>query len=252
MLNNKVGMQRVKIHTSQNITIDYPVAGLGERILGRLIDLGIFLVLYLLMIFLVKYSTSGGLGNSMTVAFWIYGFVFGFYDLVCEVFFNGQSVGKRIMRIKVISLDGSRPTFGQYLLRWIFRIVDFSISLNLVSLIAVASTENKQRIGDLVAGTTLIKTEPKTHLHNLTFVTKDDNYQPVYPEVINLKDTDIVLINEVISNYSTSGNRNLLSSMKTRIQEHLEIKTEGYIDELEFLETIVRDYNHLAVNLESI
>ena len=239
-------MQTVKIHTSQNITIDYPVAGLGERILGRLIDIGIFVVLYFLMIFVSAYSTPSGIGKNFTIVIWIYGFIFCFYDLVCELFFNGQSVGKKVMKIKVVSLDGARPTLGQYLLRWVFRMVDFSLTLHLAGLISVASTTNKQRVGDLVAGTTLIKTEPRTQLHNLAFVPEDENYQPVYPEVIHLTDRDIILIHEVIASYSASGNANLLYNMKTRIQEHLGIKPQGYVDELEFLETIVKDYNHLV------
>jgi uncharacterized RDD family membrane protein YckC len=244
-------MQTVKIHTSQNITIDYPVAGLGERILGRLVDIGIFLVLWFLMIFVSAYSTPSGIGRNSTIVMWIFGFIFCFYDLVCELFFNGQSIGKMVMKIKVVSLNGARPTLGQYLLRWVFRMVDFSITLHLAGLISVAATANKQRIGDLVAGTTLIKTEPHTQLNNLAFVPEDENYQPVYPEVIHLTDQDIILIHEVIASYSASGNSNLLYNMKTRIQEHLGIKSEFYIDELEFLQTIVKDYNHLAVRTET-
>ena len=245
-------MQTVKIQTSQNITIDYPVAGLGERILGRLIDLGIFLALYLLMFFVSPYFTSGGTGKNRTIILWVFGFIFCFYDLVCELFFNGQSVGKRVMKVKVVSLNGARPTLGQYLLRWVFRMIDFTITLHLASLISVASTPNKQRIGDLVAGTTLIKTEPRTQLNNLAFVSEHENYQPVYPEVIHLTDKDIALIHEVIASYSASGNNNLLYNMKTQVQDHLGITLQAYVDDLNFLETIVKDYNHLAVRIETI
>jgi uncharacterized RDD family membrane protein YckC len=245
-------MQTVKIHTSQNISIDYPVAGLGERILGRLIDLGIFLVLYFLVIFVSVYGSRNGLVWGYSILIWIYVIVICFYDLVCEIFFNGQSVGKMVMKIKVVSLDGARPSLGQYLLRWVFRMVDFSVTLNLAALISVASTVNKQRIGDLVAGTTLIKTQAQTQLRNLAFVPQNENYLPVYPEVIHLSDKDILLIHEVIDTYSTSGNSNLLYNMKIQIQNHLGIKTQTYVDDLEFLETIVKDYNHLAVRTETI
>ncbi|MEJ7692906.1 RDD family protein [Daejeonella sp.] len=245
-------MQTVKIHTSQNITIDYPVAGLGERILARLIDVGLFLAIYFLMMFASSYSTPSGVGRNPTVIVWIFGFLFCFYDLVCEMFFNGQSIGKKMMKIKVVSLDGARPTLGQYLLRWVFRMVDFSITFHLAAVISVVSTPNKQRIGDLVAGTTLIKTEPRAQLNNLAFIPEDENYKPVYPEVIHLTDKEILLIHDVIASYSASGNDNLLYNMKTQVLDHLGIKTQGYVGELEFLETIVKDYNHLAVRMETI
>ncbi len=245
-------MQTVKIHTSQNITIDYPVAGLGERILARLIDLGLFIGLYFLIIFGASYIRTGGPGGRFTVILWVFSFLFCFYDLVCEVFFNGQSIGKRVMKIKVVSLDGARPGLGQYLTRWAFRLVDFTMTAHLAAVISVASTPNKQRVGDLIAGTTLIRTEPAAELDHLAFVPDHSDYKPVYQEVIHLTDKDVLLIHEVLTAYYSSGNNNLLYNMKTQVQEHLGIKTEGYVGELEFLETIVKDYNHLAVRLETL
>src|ERR1700761_3724190 len=105
-------MQTIRITTSQNIDIDYEVAGLGERIVARLIDMGIFiLILYASFIGLAASNMLGGFGAGTIVVIVIYACLFVFYDLICEVFMNGQSVGKRIMKIKVVSLDGSRPRF---------------------------------------------------------------------------------------------------------------------------------------------
>ena len=83
---------------------------------------------------------------------------------------NGQSVGKRILKIKVISLDGSQPSIGQYFIRWLFRLVDFALTAQVGGLICVAVSKNKQRIGDIVAGTTLIKTVPYTQLDHMLFI----------------------------------------------------------------------------------
>ncbi|RYE17506.1 MAG: RDD family protein, partial [Sphingobacteriaceae bacterium] len=143
-------MQTIKITTSQNIEIDYEVAGLGERIVARIIDYGIFI---LIIIAIASVSVMGiGLstqvnffGSLFGIAYIIWLFAFIFYDLICEVFFNGQSAGKRIMNIKVISLDGARPSLGQYVIRWLFRIVDFLITFQLGGLISVILTKNKQR-----------------------------------------------------------------------------------------------------------
>ena len=155
-------MQTIRITTSQNIDIDYEVAGLGERILARVIDLGIFFLIFILGLFfegLTSFFTSSGEGAVILIT--IYAVLFVFYDLIFEVFMNGQSIGKRIMKIKVISLNGARPSVGQYLLRWLFRIVDFLIiEPGLIALVVAAVSEKPQRIGDIVAGTMLIRIQP--------------------------------------------------------------------------------------------
>src|SRR5476651_2536750 len=174
-------MQTIRITTSQNIDIDYEVAGLGERILARLIDLGIFVLVLILGLFFASLSTlwnESGIGGVVVII--IYCVLFVFYDLICEVFMNGQSIGKRIMKIKVISIDGRRPTFGQYLLRWLFRIVDFTLTVGGCALITAIMSKKCQRLGDIVAGTTLIKTSPRTQIGSLAFSPAYEGYVPVF------------------------------------------------------------------------
>ncbi|MEL6559652.1 MAG: RDD family protein, partial [Bacteroidota bacterium] len=103
-------MSVINIETTQNVTIDYQLAGLGSRILAYLID---FLVLFAYTLLVLFLATS--IAEYMTsdlFAFFQIGLIalpYVFYDLVCEVFFNGQSVGKRSMGIKVVKIDGSKP-----------------------------------------------------------------------------------------------------------------------------------------------
>src|SRR5439155_16858825 len=109
-------------------------------------------------------SFSGGL--FMTETRWIIFFIIllpvTFYSLLGEVYLNGQTVGKRVMGIKVISLNGNQPAFSQYLIRWLFRLVDLWMSSFVLATIMVAATEKHQRLGDLVCRTTLVKTRPRT------------------------------------------------------------------------------------------
>src|SRR5437588_5254450 len=123
-------MQTINITTSQNVDIDYEIAGLGERIVARLIDYAIFVLIFI-MSFTILGATEALRDSSVrtVVLYIIFGSLYVFYDLVCEIFMSGQSIGKKVMKIKVISLDGSRPTISQFLLRWLFRIVDFTITL---------------------------------------------------------------------------------------------------------------------------
>lgn len=242
-------MQTIKITTSQNIDIDYEVAGVGERLLGRLIDFGLFILVYIMS--LVVYAIIGRRISetlSITVIIIVYASLFVFYDLICETLMSGQSFGKRIMKIKVISIDGLRPSFGQYLLRWLFRIVDFTLSMQLCGLLCVAISEKQQRLGDMVAGTTLIKTKPRTSVNNLVFIPVANGYQPTFRQVDKLNDHDITLIQEVIRSYITSGNPDVVRQTSHRVKELLSLPNvpEG-MNELFFLQTVVKDYNHLSV-----
>lgn len=242
-------MQTITVHTSQNIDIDYEVASLGDRILAYLIDGGIFFLVYILGI--IIYFSSQGSGaavNGVLVAslLIIYFALFVFYDLICELFLNGQSIGKRLMKIKVISLDGSQPTIGQYLLRWLFRIVDFTFTSGLCALISTAVSENKQRVGDMVAGTTLIKTVPRTKADHIAFTPVLENYEPTYPQVSQLNDRDIELIHEVIHTYMQTGNTTVVYNMAEKVREHLNVAPREDIDSLQFLQLIIKDYNYLT------
>jgi uncharacterized RDD family membrane protein YckC len=239
-------MQTIRITTSQNIDIDYEVAGVGERIVARLIDLGLYIVIIILGV-IVGSIMGRRIDSSVTiiVVISVYAILFVFYDLVCEIFLNGQSIGKRVMKIKVVSLNGSRPTIGQYLLRWLFRIVDFTLSSGLCALICVAVSGKHQRVGDIVAGTTLIKTQPRTPLSNLAFMPVADGYLPVYNEADQLSDRDITLVQEVIRTYFETGNSVVVYTMATKIKELLTVSCKEGMDDLVFLQTIVKDYTHL-------
>ena len=238
-------MNTIKISTTQNIAIEYDVAGLGERIAARLIDMGIFILVYFAgLIFIGLLAGSGADEVGLIIAVGIYGLLYVFYDLVCEVFFNGQSVGKRAMKIKVVSLDGTQPTMGQYLLRWLFRIVDFVLTSGVGAIIAVAVTQSKQRIGDIVAHTTLVKTTPRTQLSAIAFrPLADDGYQPLFPEASQLSDQDAALIHEVLQNYTKSGNNLLIYNTANKLKDHLQVQLPQGMDEMLFLHTVIKDYN---------
>ena len=241
-------METVKVNTSQNIDIDYPVAGLGERIVARLIDMGLFIILIIMLFFAIGMNgllRGGDIFSFIPLIIYVVGFVF--YDLLCEIFMNGQSIGKRIMRIKVISLDGAQPSIGQYLIRWVFRIVDFTITQWLGALISVAVTENKQRIGDIVAGTTLIKTMPRTQFQHIAFHPSEEEYTPVLNGVEQLTDRDIELIHEVLNTFYKTRNQDLIYQVASKVYQI--IGTDAYskeLNEVEFLQTVIKDYNQIT------
>ncbi len=243
-------METVRVSTSQHVDIDYPVAGLGERVAARLIDFGLFIAIFL--IFLLFFSLTGLINSGrivVIVMLLIFGAGFVFYDLICEIFMNGQSIGKRLLKIKVISLDGAQPSLGQYFIRWVFRIVDFVLTSWVGALICVAVTENKQRIGDIVAGTTLIKTVPRTQFEHIAFHPAAEEYIPVFDTVAEMNDRDIELIHEVLNTYYKTRNADLVYQMAAKVTNHLRISIPEGMNELQFLKTVIMDYNQITAKI---
>jgi uncharacterized RDD family membrane protein YckC len=245
-------MDSIRISTAQNIDIDYEIAGLGERIAARCIDLAGFIVIGAIGLVLMGVAQMSMSGNASMVVFFIFLAIFVFYDLVCEITMDGQSLGKKVLKIKVISIDGTQPTFGQYIFRWIFRIIDFGFPFGwgVVALVSVAVTKNHQRVGDILAKTTLIKTKPRTEFANVAFsFNLPEEYNPQFKEVLHLNDRDIELIHEVLTGYYQTGNADLIYTMAAKTKEHIFVTIPGGMNELQFLEAVLKDYNHLTANM---
>lgn len=243
-------MNTISITTSQNIELEFELASLGDRIIGRILD---WLVLGAYCIIVFALIGFGNLeifadNNTWLMVFFI-GFPIVFYDLLSEILLNGQSAGKKIMGIKVISLNGGRARFSQYLIRWIFRLVDFPLSGSLVAFIMVAASEKKQRLGDYIAGTVLVKTKPRIQITDTIFNgAQNDDYKVTYPEVINLKDKDVQLIKEILKSVNQSGNTVLAFQAQQKIEQVLNISSKHY-DAKSFLNAVLLDYNYLTSRL---
>ncbi len=254
-------MKTVRITTTQNIDIDYDVASLSDRIAARIVDYLIFLCIYMIFIVVVMTyfgvtandgkldSALAGTGIIVLIVVWLALCVF--YDLLTEIFLNGQSIGKRSLKIRVISLNGTRPSVGQYILRWIFRILDFGISMGTAAVITVAFSDKKQRYWRYGCQETVhwFKTSlTGIKFNDLIFGPPGADYVPTYKEVIQLTDHDIVLIHDVIKNFNRTRNSNLVYKLALRIKAFLHVKYPPEINEYQFLEIILNDYNFLIAN----
>lgn len=236
-------MSTIAVTTSQNIELDYDLGSLGERIVAGLIDYGIILAYIIILSITISFANMKGPG--MQLILFIAFLPICFYSLLSELLLHGQSVGKRVMKIKVISLNGEQPGFGQYLIRWLFRLIDIWLFSAMIAIISIAVAEYRQRLGDLVAGTTVVKTKPRTTFSQTLYMPViDENYKVIYPEVIHLKDSDIQLIKEVMMSAKKNGNTLLALEAMRKVEKILNIKSQH--DAILFLETILSDYNYLA------
>jgi hypothetical protein len=157
---------------------------------------------------------------------------------------NGQTPGKKIQNIKVVKVDGSKANLSSYLLRWILRPVDFLLSGS-VAVISVVVGKKGQRIGDLAAGTTVIKIrDQKQFLQQEVITQLPEDYEPVYPEASQLSRDHMKLIEQAIHVQLHERNGIPAASLAIKIKQILKIKSDQ--PDLQFLTTIQKDYNYLS------
>ncbi|KYG75557.1 RDD family protein [Roseivirga echinicomitans] len=232
-------MQAVSIQTSQNIQLEYPLAGIGDRILAFVIDA----VIILSFIFITN-IILGASGISMSVAMNVMLSIVAYlYRLVSEVFFNGQTVGKKALHIKVVKLDGSVPSFSAYFLRWLMEPIDFFImGLGIVFIIL---SKNGQRVGDLLAGTTVVKMKKitATNVRNKVIMeTVDENYVPKIPEAAQLADNEIRLIKDALSVFRDGAKQKPLLLIEEKLKEKYNIQSD--MPTVKFMYTLLRDHTY--------
>ena len=230
----------VQINTSQNVQLDYEPASIGERILANVIDYLIYLAWVILTAFLLK-SMNGGGDSSQFFFYLIILLPILMYPLLSEYFLNGQTIGKRALSIKVVMLDGSKPTLGAYILRWILIIVDLGIFSQLIAVLTIAINGKGQRVGDIAAGTTVIRTEKRVSLGQVMYQQLPEDYRLKYPEASNLTDRDIETIRQVLRR----RNDNLTFSTAERVRTVMNLNDVGDADL--FLRTVINDYAYLAL-----
>ena len=233
-------MQKVGIQTTQNVLIDYEVAGLGDRIGAFLLD-ALLTGAYYTILVLINTEVSE-LPYWLNIILMLPAFL---YHLLCEIFFNGQSLGKRQLHLKVVRLDGTQPGIGSYLLRWLLRPIDIWL-YGSVAIITILINGKGQRLGDMAGGTTVVKYKASQHTfeQQLYQPLQDDGYEVQFPQVSRLSEQDIALIRETLRNYRLTANAQPVQIMADKAHELLGIQTN--LPPLKLLHTLVKDYEHLS------
>ncbi|UOQ65225.1 RDD family protein [Hymenobacter volaticus] len=236
-------MSTIRVQTTQNVSLEYEVASVGERILAAIID-NLILIAWI-GAWVLLFTTLKLKGDTLLVILvLLVGLPAVFYHLACEVFFNGQSLGKKARHIKVIRLDGTQPSLGDYLLRWVLRIVDTGFMSGLIAVVVVASNGRGQRLGDLAAGTSVVSTRPQQRVGPLAPTITSDDYVVVFPQAAQLADHDVATIRQLVSKGLEHKNYLLLNEVANKVKDLTGIHTE--LPDEAFLRTILRDHAHLA------
>lgn len=234
-------MQTIQVRTTQNVFIHYPLASIGDRILAFLLD----------QLILIVFAIAAGLllFYGEIKSYWIWGLFIGLpwllYSLLFEIFMDGQTPGKRVMNIKVIRLNGTPASIGDYVLRWIFALIDLKFLSGAIAVILIAAGGKGQRLGDMVAGTSVIKqVEQKEITAQEVFVVADAEYQPVFAQAIQLNENDIDLIQRALEVNRDLGNSKPMLAVTEKLRAQLGIQTD--MPPVKLLYTLIKDFNHLS------
>ncbi|SEB42251.1 Uncharacterized membrane protein YckC, RDD family [Tenacibaculum sp. MAR_2009_124] len=269
-------MKRLQVNTTQNVKIDFELANIGHRMLAFFVDNIIkFAYVYLVIRYFNFGAFNNVVGDSWSIkALDILMFLpITFYSLYSEILLNGQTIGKKLAKIKVINVDGFKPSFIDFTMRWFMRIVDFNFFIlvfiyayslgldkylvllwliffggKLVGFFSVLTSKNNQRVGDLSANTVVIHLKDEASFSHTIIEELTEEYTPKYVNVIKLSDNDARIIKDTFYSARKSKDYKTLIKLRTKIEEVTGIKSKEDSD-IQFIDRVLKDYNFYTQNM---
>ena len=267
-------MAVIKVPTSFNIDVEFEVPEFYRRLIALLIDILINYFYLRIAIEIYKSIASGSdfLNADTSYNLQAFGIILFLplliYHVVLEITMNGQSIGKKIMSLRVVNENGGRAGISQFLIRWLLRDIWFVLLLAagvqgsgqgaesifiilavivffVTEIVLVISSRKGQRIGDILAHTILIKTNRQSSIEETVFQEVADNYTPSFPQIMQLSDRDINAIKSILETARKKGDMEMAASASDKIKAHLKI--DSPISPFEFLAILLKDYNYLSV-----
>lgn len=229
-------MAEKSIITGQYVRIQQTPASVGERMLAQVLDWAVQVGYIVLWVYF-----DVPLDTLLEILLLVLPVLF--YCPLSEILTGGQTIGKWIVRLRVIMADGTQPSLGAYLLRWLLMIVD-GPTLGCVGVLVMILNRHNQRLGDMAAGTLVVKlrsySKIQVSLDEYDYLTA--GYRPVYPQVSDLSLEQVDIISRTLS----SGSPDRMAQLAQKIQPLLGIERREPTNEA-FLRRIVRDYQYYAL-----
>jgi uncharacterized RDD family membrane protein YckC len=266
-------MANLNVKTSFNTTLNLDNEAIGKRILAFLIDAFIIFLYYLLVVYILSqfnFDLDDAFDSDRGRIIWgwisILTLPAMFYTLIFEVITGGYTPGKFLVKIKVVKIDGFQPTFVDFFIRWIFRLVDIYLfliiaisfgdvfvsilgfySIGLVALVLISRNKKRQRLGDMVAGTTVIRAKLKQSM-SITILRKlEQDYKPKYIQVMKLSDNDARIIKETFENAKKMHDVKLINKLVQKLEDVMNIKNQD--DPTIFIDRVLKDFNYYTQNM---
>lgn len=238
-------MKSIELQTTQNVLINYELASLRDRIIAFVIDITALGTAVILLSMALMYAGSA-LPSVITVGLVFIGLVITFYTLLFEAMNKGQTLGKMAMRIQVVRLDSEQAVVTDYLLRWVFRLLDVWFSFGAFAVVLISSSPRAQRLGDLVSNTVVVRATPRMSvvLADVLRIDTAAEHTPVYPAVRQFREHDMLLIKQVLDRLHRHGNQAHREAMREAAVHTAQLLDlpEAPSDHEAFLRTLIKDY----------
>lgn len=247
-------MANIKITTGQHVNVEQRMASVGDRIYAQCLDtifISIYFVIITTLVGMLAPAAYFAKNTSFLAAILFLAYLpIVIYHPVSEFFFNGASPGKKLLKLQVVKIDGSAPSLGDFLTRWAIFLIECLLVPG-IALLCILFNKNGQRLGDLMAGTVVIKRdgyhEYYFDLTNFNYV--NPGYKPRYPEAATLSMRQAEVIRLALVN--NNANRHYYIDLLSRtVRQHLRIPPlEGGNNEA-FLNTVLNDYRFYSSTIE--
>ena len=234
-------MEKVSINTTQNVKISYALAGLGDRIFAYLIDIVIMISITIVLVIILSYTGIIKAQPFTVILALLPAFL---YHLVLEIAQDGQSIGKKALDIKVVKLNGSQATFAGYLLRWLLWPID-TFFYGAIAILCITIGGKGQRLGDIAAGTTVIKLRKSGFLKKHTLSDLDEDYKPIFLNATELSPEYVDLIKKAIDAKLNLLDDKPVAAMASKTRNKLKIQSD--LPDLKLLHIVLKDYHYLML-----
>lgn len=196
-------MKTIEITTAHHIALEYELASARERLLAFVIDCFAILALNMFVQTFWSVVFGQGLGGAGAASALVPFALLVSYFAAMEVLYNGQTIGKMALGIRTVRLDGKQPKWSEMLGRSILHFVDSIFSLGFIGILLIKTTEKGQRLGDMAAGTAVIKLRVGrgVRLHDVLRLDTVKAHTPVFPQVRALREADMVTVKTIIDRY---------------------------------------------------
>lgn len=219
----------VSVRTPESIAFSYELAGLGSRFLAVTVDMAIQAAILTAIFFGITWaagqvsvsnkhvsaSTSAGVAVLIAIVFMV---LFGYF-IVFEALWNGQTPGKRLLGVRVVRDGGYPIDAGAAAIRNLVRVGEFSFGFYVLSAISTIVSPLNKRLGDLAAGTIVVRDAPAATLESIV-----GRAQAPGTQFDAVPEQDRVLVERFLMRRSSMGRStraNLAMRLAERVRPHV-------------------------------